>query len=339
MKCLYWSAGVCALIAGLVVVATSGAQDRSRKDATAQAAPAATDDAHAADRAAIEAVNVEFTRAFNAGDAAALAALFAEDARMSDEAGQTVEGKTAIQKRLAETFQESPGVKLVLRTDSVKFLTPDVAVEEGASQVQSPGDTDETAAEFIPYTAIFVKQDGKWLHSVVRDYIVAKADDAAAATGAEALQQLEWMVGEWVEEGSESKSISTCEWAQNRHFLVWNYTIEAEGANAPGGTSFIGWDPLTGQIKSWLFDADGGHGEATWTRHGEGQWVVKASGVLGDGRTASATQYVTRLGNDLASWTSVDRVAGGDVQPDMSEYIIARKPPRPVSAVDSPRTR
>jgi hypothetical protein len=66
---------------------------------------------------------------------------------------------------------------------------------------------------------------------------------------------------------------------------------------------------------------------------------VKATGVLGDGRTASATQYVTRLGNDLASWTSVDRVAGGEVQPDMSEYIIARKPPRPVSANDTPRTR
>jgi uncharacterized protein (TIGR02246 family) len=338
MKCLCWLSGLCALIAGLVIVANSGAQDRTRKETPAPAS-AAANDAHAADHAAIDAVNAEFTRAFNAGDAAALAALFAEDARMSDEAGKTVEGRTAIQKRLTETFQESPGIKLVLRTDSVKFITPDVAVEEGASQVQSPGDTEETAEEFIPYTAIYVKKDGKWLHSVVRDYVVAKDEDASATAGADVLKELEWMVGEWVEEGTESKSRSACEWAQNKHFLVWNYTIEAEGANAPGGTMFIGWDPLTGQIKSWLFDAEGGHGEASWTRHGDGQWVVKATGVLGDGRTASATQYVTLLGKDLASWTSVDRVAGGEVQPDMSEFIIARKPPQPISANVTPRTR
>jgi hypothetical protein len=207
-----------------------------------------------------------------------------------------------------------------------------VAIEEGASQLQGPAADGSDAADFIPYTAVFVKQNGKWLHAVVRDYVLADAADAAPAAEGERLKELEWMVGEWVEEAGESKSLSTCRWAQNNNFLVWEYTVEAEGANAPGGMSVIGRCPLTGQIKSWVFDANGGHGEATWTQHGEGLWVVKASGVLGDGRTASATQYVTRMGDDVASWTSVDRVAGGTVQPDISEYIIARKPPQPVSA-------
>lgn len=319
--------------AGLVLVAESGAQNDSKPAATT----AAQD--RAEDRAALDAVNAEFIRAFNAGDAAALAALFSEDARMSDETGKTVEGRAAIQERLAESFREAPGMKLVLRTDSIKFLGADVAIEEGASQLQPPEGDAGDPDEFIPYTAVFVKQNGKWLHAVVRDYVLAEAADTVPPSGEERLKELAWMVGEWVEEGGEAKSLSTCRWAQNNHFLVWEYTVEREGANAPGGTTFIGRDPLSGQIKSWVFDAEGGHGEATWTRLADGQWVVKAAGVLGDGRLASATQYVTLLGDDMASWTSVDRVAGGEVQPDMSEYIIVRRPPRPVSAGANPATR
>lgn len=314
-----------AACAGLVIVAESGAQNDPQP--TAAAAQDRADD-----RAAIEAVNAEFVRAFNAGDATALAALFTDDARMSDEAGRTVEGRDAIQERLAESFREAPGLTLVLRTDSVKFLGGEVAIEEGASQLQTPEADGGEAQEFIPYTAVFVKQGGKWLHAVVRDYVLADADAAAPAAEGERLKELEWMVGEWIEEAGGSKSLSACRWEQNNNFLVWEYTVEAEGANAPGGMSVIGRCPLTGQIKSWVFDANGGYGEATWTRHGEALWVVKASGVLGDGRTASATQYVTRLGDDLASWTSVDRVAGGAVQPDIAEYIITRKPPQPASA-------
>ena len=68
----------------------------------------------------------------------AIAALFTEDARMSDEAGKTVEGRAAIQKRLEESFKKSPGAKLTLKTASVKFLSGDVAVEEGSSRVEAP---------------------------------------------------------------------------------------------------------------------------------------------------------------------------------------------------------
>src|SRR5262245_42781097 len=63
MKCLSWLSGLSGLIAGLVIVANSGAQDRARKETPAPAA-AAANDAHAADHAAIDAVNAEFTRAF-----------------------------------------------------------------------------------------------------------------------------------------------------------------------------------------------------------------------------------------------------------------------------------
>ena len=57
----------------------------------------------------------------------------------------------------------------------------------------------------------------------------------------------------------------------------------------------IGWDPLTKQIKSWVFDSEGGYGDEFWTRKGN-QWVIKSTGVLPDGRTASATHVLTPTG-------------------------------------------
>jgi hypothetical protein len=49
-----------------------------------------------------------------------------------------------------------------------------------------------------------------------------------------------------------------------------------------------------------LFDSNGGHGEGLWTRTSEKEWVVKAQGVLRDGRPTSATQIHVVLNNDSA---------------------------------------
>ena len=55
-------------------------------------------------------------------------------------------------------------------------------------------------------------------------------------------------------------------------------------------TQRIGWDPLTKQIKSWVFDSEGGYGDGLWTRKGN-QWVIKSTGVLPDGRIAHGHQH------------------------------------------------
>jgi len=142
------------------------------------------------------------------------------------------------------------------------------------------------------------------------------------------------MVGDWVEEGPDAISTSSCKWDESGNFLVWKYKVQNKNANASGGTTFIGWDPLTKQITSWVFDSEGGHGEASWSRLADDQWMAKASGILSDGRTASATQYVKQLGPDRASWTSLDRVAGGEPVPNISEYVLVRRP-QGASAVGS----
>ena len=90
----------------------------------------------------------------------------------------------------------------------------------------------------------------------------------------------------------------------------------------------IGWDPLTKQIKSWVFDSEGGYGDGLWTRNGN-QWVIKSTGVMTDGRIASATQTLTPVGTNSARWTSTQRTIGDQSIAEPAEYVLVRRPPRP----------
>src|SRR6185312_13752121 len=100
------------------------------------------------------------------------------------------------------------------------------------------------------------------------------------------------------------------------------------GKPVMSGTQRIGWDPLARQIRSWIFESDGGHGEGLWARDGN-QWIVKLSGALPTGRKATSTQVITFVSKDIARWKSVDRTVGGSLLPDIEEIVLVRKPPMP----------
>lgn len=143
------------------------------------------------------------------------------------------------------------------------------------------------------------------------------------------LKELEWMVGDWVDESEGIKASSNVRWADNMSFLIRTYQVEVQGEKATAGSMFVGCDPQTGQIKSWLFDSDGGHGEGHWTRTGEKEWVIKAQGVLRDGRPTSATQVHVILNKDSMKVSSIDRIIGGQIAPDIADVVMVRKAPRP----------
>ena len=144
------------------------------------------------------------------------------------------------------------------------------------------------------------------------------------------------MVGDWVDESDNNRVQSSVRWADNQSYLVRTYKIEMQGEKGSSGTMFIGWDPQSGQIKSWLFDSNGGHGEGLWTRTGEKEWVVKAQGVLRDGRPTSATQIHTIINKDSVKTSSIDRIIGGQVAPDIVDVVMVRKPPQPSAGPATP---
>ena len=210
-----------------------------------------------------------------------------------------------------DAFEELGGLKLESHIQTVSFLTKDVARVEGLSRLSTPnGD----AAEFSRFSSLVVQKDGKWKIAEIREQ-AAPVEDVSPY---ERLRELEWMVGDWVNEGVDDKVTASIRWADDQSYLVRTYAIELRGEKRSSGTMFIGWDPQSAQIKSWLFDSHGGHGEGFWTRTRENEWVVKARGVLRDGLPNSATQIHTILSKDSVKTSSIDRIIGGQLAPTSS---------------------
>ncbi len=270
-------------------------------------------------------------RAFSAPDFKALAACFTDEADVVDSAGEFTRGKADVIDMYASSVEENPGLKLEAKVEEVRFLTPDVARVEGQSRLSiDKGD----ASEYAPFSGLVVKRNGKWLVAEIRDYLAPDED----VSSYDRLKELEWMVGDWVDESESVKASSNVRWADNQSFLIRTYQLEVKGEKATSGTVFIGWDPHTGQIKSWLFDSDGGHGEGLWSRTGDNEWVVKAQGMLRDGRPTSATQIHVVLNKDSTKTSSIDRFVGGQIAPDILDVVMVRRPPQPAGAQTRPET-
>ncbi len=172
------------------------------------------------------------------------------------------------------------------------------------------------------FTVVYVKHDGQWLQSAVRD------EYSHDLSPHDRLKELEWLVGEWINESQDAVVHTTCKWADNGNYLLREFTMKTRGQPVLSGTQRIGWDPVRRQIKTWIFDTEGGFGEGYWSRNGD-EWVIKAEGVRQDGRHASLTNILKRLGKDRASWQSVDRTLGGVAMPGVDEFTLVRKPPEP----------
>jgi uncharacterized protein (TIGR02246 family) len=299
----------------------------------AAAAPpqGATTPALSAEEKPIRDLVAAFAKAYSASDLKALAAFFTDEANVVDSGGETTRGKPAIVDMYASSFEENPRLNLESKVQEIRFLTPEVARVEGQTRLST--DTGD-ATEFTRFSSLLVKREGKWLVAEIREY-PAPVEEVSSY---ERLKELEWMVGDWVDESESVKASSSVRWADNQSFLIRTYQVEVKGEKATSGTVFVGWDPQTGQIKSWIFDSDGGHGEGLWTRTGDKEWVVKAQGVLRDGRPTSATQIHVVLNNDSVKTSSIDRIIGGQIAPDIADVVMVRKPPQPGGAPVRPAT-
>ena len=255
--------------------------------------------------------------------------MFLDESMIVDPDGNATRGKAAVAAMYEAAFKENPGLKLESSVQDIRFLTPDLVRVEGKARLSA---TRGDAAEFTGFTTLLARRDGKWRIAEIHEY----SEPAEEVSPYERLKELEWMVGEWVEESDKAKARSTVRWSDNQSFLVRNYSIEVQGEKPSTGTMIIGWDPQSGQIKSWLFNSEGGHGEGLWTRTSEKEWVVKASGVLRDGRPTSATQIQTLINKDSVKVSSIDRIIGGVVAPDIVDMVMVRKPPQPGAAAPRP---
>lgn len=303
----------------VVIVLITNVPGSAPADEPKPAAPAGGTASQKEAENAIRAADDAYLRAYNAGNAEAIANLFTEDAEVVAHEGQTIRGRKAIAELFASIFEEGRGNKLALRVDTLRFLGPDVAIESGESTL-TPADGGQP--ELGRFTAILVKQDGQWLQSHVRE------DPEPAISHHDRLKELEWMVGEWVEESQFAVIFTKCRWSEDQNYLLREFTIQVDGKPEMKGTQRIGWDAAHEQFRSWRFDSDGGFSEGLWTR-GEKDWFVKATGTSADGRRETSTLILTAVDKNTVRCKLVARTIGGELLPDIDELTLVKRPPQP----------
>jgi uncharacterized protein (TIGR02246 family) len=267
------------------------------------------------DDKAIRATVKAYVAAFNKKNADKLAAHWAQDAVYINRTnGLRIKGRDAIGQQFTEMFRDAGEVRLDVKLKSLRFLSDTVAVEEGTARFVS-SESPPTESDYI---AVYVKQNGKWLLDTVRE-----VDLPQPPSHHQHLKQLAWMIGKWVDQDENATVRTKCEWTRNKNFLKRTFRVSVKDRLQLEGTQIIGYDPTSGQIRSWVFDSDGGFGEAFWTRDGN-QWTINAVTTFADGRRGAHVRLLTQIDNDTLTLQTVHREVDGQLLPNIEEFRVVR---------------
>ena len=270
---------------------------------------------NAADKEAIAQNAEAFIEAFGKGDAKAVAAFWTPDGDYTNQSGRQLKGREAIETAFQSFFAENKGLTVRIEGHSLRFVTPEVAIEDGITYVIHPDGLPPSRAR---YTIVHAKTNGKWLLSSVRDAPFVPPSNHEYLAG------LEWAIGEWSGESdkgdAEHLSLS---WTDNQNFIVGSFSATARGVSVGHATHWIGWDPQAKRIRSWIFDASGGFGEGSWTKDGD-KWIVKTKSIQQDGKNASATFRIERGDAETLLLQATERTVDGKPVPDTKQFKLKR---------------
>ncbi len=268
--------------------------------------------------AEIQASIDSYIAAFNNGDVDAVLKHWAEDAEYLLATGERVQGREALRVVFKEAIGDGERPTIAIASPHIRLLSDTVATEEGVATLTSAGEEPEETT----YLAIHVKKPDGWKLTTVRETETPRVELAPAT---EQLLQLEWLVGEWVDQSEEATVNSSVRWSGKNAFLVYTFKAARPGEDGLEGTQVIGWDPVDGVIRSWMFDSDGGFGDGVWNKDGD-RWVVTFHQTLADGGQATATNVYTLVDANTYKWHSFQRTLNGEPLPSVSDITISRAP-------------
>ncbi|MEM8667322.1 MAG: nuclear transport factor 2 family protein [Planctomycetota bacterium] len=258
----------------------------------------------------------DYAKAFNARDVDKLAAAWTvEGVYISPLTGERTDGREALRAQFKSLFAESDDVgTLTLVSETIDLVSPRVAVESGRALVVQGDDTITTS-----YKSVFVKEDGKWLLDRVSENEVPMA-----TLRYEKLRGLEWMIGQWVDASEGYTFEVDCAWTSNQTYISRKFSVtDAEGVSS-SGLQLIGWDPKEKQIRSWLFDSDGGFVSGVWTER-DGVWKVRSTATLADGSSGSFVGVYRQTDDGNYTWQKVNQIIDGQLLPNLDEVTVLRK--------------
>ena len=252
-----------------------------------------------------------FAKAFEARDAKLLGAHFTTEGEFQNVKGAQLRGREALEQAFTQFFSQTPEVKAQVHSESLRFLSADSAIDEGTVTVQRGPAEPATNAR---YRALVVREGGVWRLAMMSESPAGEEPSIAS---------LDWLIGQWKStSGGGAEIQTTYAWEPGKKFIRVQFTL-TEKELALSGTQMIGLDPATGLIHSWTFEANGGIGEADWSRDGD-HWVLDAAGTLADGTTLRETNVLRRINEETFTWQSIDRLLNDEELADLAPVKVTR---------------
>jgi hypothetical protein len=137
------------------------------------------------------------------------------------------------------------------------------------------------------------------------------------------LMELSWLAGNWLDQDENIDITYRVKWALSKTFLIQHFIVKHEQGNLKG-MQIIGWDPLKKQIRSWIFDSEGGYGESLWSKEGD-TWYSPVVFTRSDGGQVTATHIYRKIDDNSYSFSSVVREIDGKVLPNIGPFTVVRK--------------
>ena len=170
----------------------NASEPAAKPAAAADKSKAPDEPARKADQEAVRAAVKDFIKAFEKGDAKGLTALFTEEGEYVANDGATLRGRAAMEDGYAQFFKKNPDMKLEVNVDSIRFVSKDNGVLEGAARSYKAGKPGDPTTSRI--SGLYVRENGQWRLALLREW----PDEGTT------LDDVDWLIGTW-----ESKSDSS----------------------------------------------------------------------------------------------------------------------------------
>ncbi len=265
-----------------------------------------------ADLAELTATIDKYVAAYNTGEVDQVMSYWAENADFVDIRGRFHEGRDLVAALFRRGFADNPGRTLQLHSASRKFLSPQVAMDDGILELTS-ADGEKVGGR---YTVVWTKVDGKWLIRSARD-IPIEVEVPEAEVQTQPLEELAWLVGKWEAKTDEYGIELTGDWTLDKNFLVQTFHVKSSDEDFRVVT-YIAFDPSEGQFRSWFFDSRGGFGGGAWTRS-DSIYNVASVMVLPDGQIGSTLMTWEKVDADTLTWQALEREVSGESLPDTKQ--------------------
>jgi uncharacterized protein (TIGR02246 family) len=267
----------------------------------------------ASDERAVRAASKEYLAAKKRGNLELLRKMWTPNGDYVNASGQAFKVWELFRGQVENLSPDLEPTVNAVPESSLRFITPDVAIEDGATKSGTLPDGSTFIGRF---TAVWVNQDGRWLLDSLRE--------ATAATPQfnDQLRPLEWLLGEWVGTTDHAAILLTSHWSDDGKYIIREFLVRSEDREDITATQRIGWDASTGTIRCWTFDSLGGSGEGIWKRDGE-RWLVDSTEVLADGKKSKTSAVYVSIADGQfvsevkAAWDSVDKQETGANPPTL----------------------